>query len=487
MSRRISLCKKILPMVAVGLLLLSVFVVVPSYAPPPPDPITQILAKLDAIEAKLEDIKTELTGWFADGGTIESYVDEVEDLLKHGTHGLSALNTDLDTLLSRLTDTRASNLDLIDDINTYLTGTIWPSVSAIETCVSDRIWPAVLDVKDLLENGDYGLIALDVDLNNILARLGSGPFPDTTGTIWGDIHRIWGKVDTEIDTILTDLTATNTYLREIWTDSDTLLSRLTAARASNLDLIDDIIYDRLGTATSGPTTIMGKLEDIKSEIDEVIDISGLETKLDDIKSYLESGGAIYDELFRIGGVVDDIEEKLDLLTLPEWGDLVTKNLADLTGAPIFKSILDGVSEIEGKLGQGLKGECWEVPIEVKAETFDETEVLAYTFTNPKKVSVFVQAEDMETGDRISIWAKIKMNGEWKYVYTYLSTFAMKSNVLGYGETVLIIPHPMAGYGDCAHLLSNQWPIGEGIQITVERGETSGDVDHLTFQFIVEEN
>lgn len=43
--------------------------------------------------------------------TTNAYVDEVESLLKDGTYGLSALDTDLGTLLTRLSSTRAGYLD----------------------------------------------------------------------------------------------------------------------------------------------------------------------------------------------------------------------------------------------------------------------------------------------------------------------------------------------------------------------------------------
>lgn len=50
----------------------------------------------------------------ADLLTIDNFVDEIETYIKHGTYGLSALDTDLGTLLTRLTAARAGYLENID-------------------------------------------------------------------------------------------------------------------------------------------------------------------------------------------------------------------------------------------------------------------------------------------------------------------------------------------------------------------------------------
>lgn len=74
MNRKMSY-KKVLPLVAVGLLLLSVFVV-PSFAPPPTQPpsINEIINMLEKIMVKVKDIH----GWFDPQGGTYSKTPQIE-------------------------------------------------------------------------------------------------------------------------------------------------------------------------------------------------------------------------------------------------------------------------------------------------------------------------------------------------------------------------------------------------------------------------
>jgi len=172
---------------------------------------------IDAIEAKLDNVTYGLSALNNDldtlllrltaaragyldnlnvGGLVASsaQVDEVESMLKDVNYGLSALNTDLDTLLSRLTALRASYLDNLN---------IGENVAASSQ---------VDEVESLLKNGTYGLAALDTHLDAIIVY-----------------------VD-EVESLLKNATF---GLAALNTDLDTLLSRLTAARAGFLDNIDN--------------------------------------------------------------------------------------------------------------------------------------------------------------------------------------------------------------------------------------------------------
>jgi len=92
-----------------------------------------------------------------------SQVDEVEGLLKNVTYGLSALNTDLDTLITRLGDPSPSSIKaLIDSIQSKLDNGTY-GLSALETLVDE--------VESLLKDGTFGLSALNTDLDTLLTRV----------------------------------------------------------------------------------------------------------------------------------------------------------------------------------------------------------------------------------------------------------------------------------------------------------------------------
>jgi hypothetical protein len=75
-------------------------------------------------------------------------------------------------------------------------------------------------------------------------------------------------------------------------------------------------------------------------------------KVTDIKTTLSSGGTVYEMINTIkgwaapGGILSLIKEKTDLL--PPWGDIVTKNWADLTGY-IDKAKAAIITEVDTRL------------------------------------------------------------------------------------------------------------------------------------------
>jgi hypothetical protein len=126
----------------------------------------------------------------------------ITDRLDHATYGLSALNTDLDTLLTRLTATRAGYLDYLNTDAKYIFSTAYGTpadgsfidvllvdrltatragyLDRLDATVSSRLASADFDARlsatragyiDYLANATYGLSALNTDLDTLLARL----------------------------------------------------------------------------------------------------------------------------------------------------------------------------------------------------------------------------------------------------------------------------------------------------------------------------
>jgi len=162
--------------------------------------LSALKALIDAIEAKLDNGTYGLAALNNDLDTLllrltaaragyldnlnigenvagSSQVDEVEGLLKDANYGLSALNTDLDTLLSRLTAARAGYLDnlnvgglvassaQVDEVEPLLKDATY-GLAALNTDL-DAIIVYVDEVESLLKNATYGLDALHTHLTNI--------------------------------------------------------------------------------------------------------------------------------------------------------------------------------------------------------------------------------------------------------------------------------------------------------------------------------
>jgi len=143
---------------------------------------------------------------------IDAEVAAIEAKLDNGTYGLAALNTDLDTLLARLTAARAGYLDYLNNA-TYglpaLNTDLDTIIALLGTPAGASIAADIIAIEAKLDNGTYGLSALNTDLDTLLARL--------TAVRAG---------------YLDELAAAN-----IPADIDTLLARLTAVRAGYLDYI----------------------------------------------------------------------------------------------------------------------------------------------------------------------------------------------------------------------------------------------------------
>jgi hypothetical protein len=106
-----------------------------------------------------------------------SYTDEVEPLLKNTTYGLSALKTELDSILTKVLLT-AQETDLVSHMST--TSTNFTNLSAqVTTAVNDVlintnllniIVSYVNTLNPLLTNATYGLSALKAELDTILTN-----------------------------------------------------------------------------------------------------------------------------------------------------------------------------------------------------------------------------------------------------------------------------------------------------------------------------
>jgi len=142
-----------------------------------------------------------------------------EALLINGTYGLSALNTDLDALLARLTATRAGYLDNLSG------GAI--ALNADMATVLSRLSAARAGYLDNLSGGAVALASVCTDVR--LGELGATNIP------------------ADIDTLLTRLSALRAgYLDNLSagavalsSDVATLLTRLSAARAGYLDNLNN--------------------------------------------------------------------------------------------------------------------------------------------------------------------------------------------------------------------------------------------------------
>lgn len=157
-------------------------------------------------------------------------------LLRHATHGLAALNTDLDTLLVRLSAAKSSYLNEL----------------------SSAHMPADLDtLKTRLSEYRAGLL-------NYLTELGSAHIP------------------ADIDTLLSRLTAARAgylnYLTELSSahipaDIDTLKARLTAVRAGYLDY--------LASTTYGLSALKDLIDALRGGVEGIQDIKeALDAELD---------------------------------------------------------------------------------------------------------------------------------------------------------------------------------------------------------------
>lgn len=174
--------------------------------------------------------------------TIKGYTDEVESLLKNATYGLSALNTDLDTLITRLGDPSPSTIKaLIDSIESKLDNGTY-GLSALQTLLTDiegtgfvkdthslvNIEAYVDEVESLLKNATYGLSALKTEIDANETKI------DTVDTV---VDAIKAKTDN----LPTDPADQSQVEAHVTSEVDDLITRTKG--------LDDI-HDDVGTALS---------------------------------------------------------------------------------------------------------------------------------------------------------------------------------------------------------------------------------------------
>jgi len=210
---------------------------------------------------------------------LETLVDEVESLLKNATYGLSALNDDLDTIITRIGDPSLHTLTTITDklgdlseslatiLETFVaseSGGLGDRIAFIQQFIgkgSGTVLPANKSLYDVialdrLDNGTYGLAALNTDLDAIISTLGT-PVTDIAADIADLITRTKG-----LDDIHDDLAALQTDIGDF--SARTYLSSLLAILGWADVLNVQTLEERLGYQTSG--SIESDLSTILSRI-----------------------------------------------------------------------------------------------------------------------------------------------------------------------------------------------------------------------------
>lgn len=140
---------------------------------------------------------------------IASYTDTVEPLLNNATYGLSALKTELDSILSNLA-VDFSTLNASLSSTSGVTNTKVDNVSAkVDTSILDilvntnllnTIVSYVNTIQPTLDNATYGLAALKTELDNILTNDSLN-----TTSINSNIISYTGVTNTKVDLVNTNL------------------------------------------------------------------------------------------------------------------------------------------------------------------------------------------------------------------------------------------------------------------------------------------
>jgi len=166
--------------------------------------LTDILADSTAFNGA--DIAT-IKGYLESGGAIYDFIDEIESLLKDATYGLSALNTDLDTLLSRLTATRAGYLDnlsggavALEATLDAIKGTGWTNetlkaikdaIDALNDIAASDVWAYA--TRTLTSHAfPFTNPASAIDLSNVRVALQSDPLNVIRDAILSDATKFAG-------------------------------------------------------------------------------------------------------------------------------------------------------------------------------------------------------------------------------------------------------------------------------------------------------
>lgn len=117
---------------------------------------SDISSRFDAVDAAIEAVqgtgfsestdslaalRAALDGYLGEGGTVESFVDEIETLLKNGTYGLSAMQTIISavqTIVNNLPDSGAlTSLAQASVLGTPVGASIAADIAAVQTGVDD--------------------------------------------------------------------------------------------------------------------------------------------------------------------------------------------------------------------------------------------------------------------------------------------------------------------------------------------------------------
>lgn len=252
--------------------------------------LSALLAAITAVNTDLGDwsARTNLQSLLASLGIPDTagkplYTVLVTDRLDSATFGLSALNTDLDTLISDMnvpTADAVTNTLMRDVIGnktdaSYTTITTTKSLMAYLKAVlsgvingSGTVLPSNKSLYDLialdrLDHVTYGLSALNTDLDNVLATVN---------------HVTYGNsaLNTDLDTIIANIG--NFQAR---TNQKTILAALGLPDVAGKDLYTVLVTDRLDSATYGLSALNTDLDSIISSLGNVTyGLSALNTDLD---------------------------------------------------------------------------------------------------------------------------------------------------------------------------------------------------------------
>jgi hypothetical protein len=173
---------------------------------------------------------------------------DIETILKHGTYGNAALNTDLDLILTRLGTPNYTTI--VGDIANLITRS--KGLEDIYNYISGPFYTAL--TTDRLDHTTYGLSALNTDLDAIISSLGNGTY---------GLSALETLVD-EVESLLKDagygLSALNVDLDSIIanignfqgrTNQKTILAALGIPDAVSSDLYTLLITNRLDSGTFG--------------------------------------------------------------------------------------------------------------------------------------------------------------------------------------------------------------------------------------------
>jgi hypothetical protein len=184
------------------------------------------------------------------------------------------------------------------------------TLDGIVTTYLSPILEGVDEIKALLKDETYGLAAIKSAVSGLSTQL-STAVETITGTISG--------LDTKLGTF-TDTDNVASLLYEIKADVEAITVDLTPV----LNAISGAQSDIVSAIDSAKTDILTAVSGLGAKLDLLV----VDADLNGVPDFIEE--------------IDHIEAKLN--ALPAWGDLVTKNWADLTSA-----LSGAVSSIQGSI------------------------------------------------------------------------------------------------------------------------------------------